>query len=101
MTTTVNMHEAKTKLSKLVEAVEGGTEAEIIIARNGQPVAKLVPVGARRRRPIGLYNGVYPDVSLEEFNATDDEIADLMINGPLFPPEEAPVSPKVPRRKRA
>ena len=39
---TVNMHEAKTHLSRLVERVEAGEE--IIIARNGSPVAKLVPV---------------------------------------------------------
>jgi len=93
------MHEAKTNLSKLVEAVEGGTESEVIIARNGTPVAKLVPIGARRRRPLGLYDGVYPDISLEEFNAADEEIADLMTNGPLFPPE--PEAPKARRRKRS
>ena len=40
--TTVNMLEAKTSLSKLVEAVESGAESEIIIARNGKPAAKLV-----------------------------------------------------------
>lgn len=99
MTTTVNMHEAKTNLSKLVEAVEAGAESEVIIARNGTPVAKLVPIGARQRRPLGLYDGVYPDISLEEFNAADEEIADLMINGPLFPPE--PEKSKPQRRKRS
>lgn len=40
---TVNMLEAKTNLSRLVEAVEAGTEREVIIARNGKPVARLVP----------------------------------------------------------
>jgi prevent-host-death family protein len=39
---TVNMHEAKTQLSKLVERVEAGEE--VVIARSGKPVAKLVPV---------------------------------------------------------
>jgi prevent-host-death family protein len=38
----VGMHEAKTKLSKLVERAEAGEE--IVIARNGKPVARLVPV---------------------------------------------------------
>jgi antitoxin (DNA-binding transcriptional repressor) of toxin-antitoxin stability system len=37
---TVNMHEAKTTLSKLVEMVEAGEE--VIIARRGKPVAQLV-----------------------------------------------------------
>ena len=41
---TVNMLEAKSTLSKLVDAVERGFEPEIIIARHGRPAAKLVPV---------------------------------------------------------
>jgi prevent-host-death family protein len=38
----VGMHEAKTKLSQLVERAEAGEE--IVIARNGKPVARLIPV---------------------------------------------------------
>ena len=38
------MHEAKTQLSKLVERAEAGED--IVIARNGKPVARLVPVAA-------------------------------------------------------
>lgn len=40
----VNIHKAKTELSRLIEAVEKGEEAEIIIARNGKPAARLVPL---------------------------------------------------------
>lgn len=40
--TTVGMHEAKTQLSKLVEAAEAGEE--VIITRRGKPVAQLVAV---------------------------------------------------------
>jgi prevent-host-death family protein len=40
----VGMHEAKTKLSQLVERAEAGEE--IVIARNGKPVARLVPVAS-------------------------------------------------------
>lgn len=40
----VNMLDAKTNLSKLVDAVESGAEDEVIIARNGKPAAKLVAV---------------------------------------------------------
>jgi prevent-host-death family protein len=36
------MHEAKTKLSQLVERAEAGED--IVIARNGKPVARLVPI---------------------------------------------------------
>ena len=47
----VNIHEAKTNLSRLVDEVTGGTE--IIIAKAGKPVAKLVPIarGGRMRKP--------------------------------------------------
>ena len=54
----VNIHEAKTGLSKLVERAEAGEE--IVIARAGTPVAKLValkPVRARRR--LGLLDGKF------------------------------------------
>jgi prevent-host-death family protein len=43
---TVNVHEAKTHLSRLLAEVENG--AEVIVARNGVPVAKLVAI---RKRP--------------------------------------------------
>jgi prevent-host-death family protein len=50
----VNIHQAKTQLSKLIEAAEHGEE--VIIARAGKPVVRLVPVGAARpnRRPGSL-----------------------------------------------
>ena len=38
----VNIHEAKTHLSRLLEEVEAGEE--VIIARNGKPVARLAPI---------------------------------------------------------
>lgn len=46
---TVNMHEAKTQLSSLVESLELGRESEFILARNGAPVAKLVPFTPPKR----------------------------------------------------
>lgn len=73
---TVNMHEAKSSLSRLVEAVENGTESEIIIARNGKPAAKLVPITSSRKGGVilGIARGKYPPMSLADFNSTDDEI---------------------------
>ena len=48
----VNIHEAKTHLSRLVERVEAGEE--IIIAKAGRPAARLVPIeGARKPVRIG------------------------------------------------
>jgi prevent-host-death family protein len=46
---TVNIHAAKTQLSRLVDEAAAG--AEIIIARAGRPVAKLVPLTAPQPRP--------------------------------------------------
>lgn len=51
----VNMHEAKTTLSKLVEEAEAGEE--ILIARAGKPVVRLVPVQTRERRKLGQWAG--------------------------------------------
>lgn len=51
----VNMLDAKTSLSRLVEAVESGEEAEVVIARNGRPAARLVPIEAA---PVSLRIGV-------------------------------------------
>jgi antitoxin (DNA-binding transcriptional repressor) of toxin-antitoxin stability system len=55
---TVNMLEAKSSLSRLVEAIESGEEAEIIIARNGRPAARLVPlVSTQTGKRIGVAKG--------------------------------------------
>ena len=52
----VNVHEAKTHLSRLLERVEAGEE--ITIARAGRPVARLVPVKrSTEPRPLGLWKG--------------------------------------------
>ena len=54
--TVVNVHEAKTQLSRLLEAVERGEE--VIIARAGQPIATLVPYRPRQRvAPPGAMAG--------------------------------------------
>lgn len=51
---TVNLYEAKTNLSQLVERAAGGEE--IIIAKAGRPLARLVPLNKRRGpRPLGLF----------------------------------------------
>jgi prevent-host-death family protein len=66
---TINRLDAKSTLSRLVEAVEPGKESEIIIARNGRPAARLVP---RAPQPaacqrIGIAKGEFtlPDNFLE------------------------------------
>ena len=66
---TVNIHEAKTHLSRLVERVEAGEE--VVIARAGRPVARLVPYRARTSpRTPGQWRGL---VSIApDFDRTDD-----------------------------
>jgi prevent-host-death family protein len=70
MATTVNIHEAKTHLSRLVDKVAAG--AEIIIAKAGKPMARLAPISApARKKRLGLLKGKIrvPD----DFNAPLDD----------------------------
>ena len=72
----VNIHAAKTQLSRLIEAVQAGEE--VVIARAGKPVARLVPVQQADRTPrrLGGLQGRFkvPD----DFDTMfADEIADL------------------------
>ncbi len=53
---TVNVHEAKTNLSRLLALVEAGEE--VIIARNGKPVARLVGVQKRGKRQFASMKGL-------------------------------------------
>jgi prevent-host-death family protein len=53
---TVNIHAAKTHLSRLVEDAAAGEE--IIIAKAGKPIARLVPLAEpKERRRLGILNG--------------------------------------------
>ena len=53
---TINIHEAKTHLSRLLEQVAGGEE--IIIAKAGKAIARLVPLETPpRKRQLGLLKG--------------------------------------------
>jgi prevent-host-death family protein len=51
----VNTHEAKTNLSRLLELVAQGEE--VVIARSGKPIAKLVPYEERQPRKLGGWRG--------------------------------------------
>jgi prevent-host-death family protein len=55
METIVNVHEAKTHLSRLLERVAQGQE--VIIAKSGVPVARLVPMPTKQPRTPGLVKG--------------------------------------------
>ena len=53
--TTRNIHAAKTHFSKLIEEVEDGEE--VVIAKAGKPVARLVPFARPAKRKLGLLAG--------------------------------------------
>ena len=74
--TIVNMLEAKSNLSKLVDAVESGAEKEVIIARNGRPAAKLVPIAQPHKPPLlGIGKGLF-DVP-DDIDDLNGEVAEL------------------------
>jgi len=60
----VNIHEAKTTLSRLVKAAESGET--ILLARAGKPVARLVGLGERCGVKLGVLRGRLPARLLEE-----------------------------------
>jgi prevent-host-death family protein len=68
------MHEAKTNLSQLVERAEAGEE--IVIARNGKPVARLVPV-TRTNSLADVYGIWRGQVRMaDDFDELPDDIAE-------------------------
>jgi len=70
----INIHSAKTQLSKLIEAAERGEE--IIIARAGEPVAKLVALQNQRpSRKAGSMKGLF-EVPESFFDPLPEDILD-------------------------
>lgn len=62
----VRISDAKQRLSKLVDSATKGTE--VVILRNGKPVAKLVPVRGRQRRGLknfGILKGRYDEADID------------------------------------
>jgi prevent-host-death family protein len=82
VTDQVNVYEAKTQLSRLLERVEAGEE--IVIARNGRPVARLVPTQrVRSPRVPGAWKG--RGWVADDFDEPDQEIIDIIENDPISP----------------
>jgi prevent-host-death family protein len=83
MATTLNLYDAKTQLSKLVDRAAAGEE--IVIAKAGKPMAKLVPLG---RRPLrsGLLGGKVR--MADDFDDTPEEIIRAFEDSELFPLED-------------
>ncbi len=82
MTITVNTHEAKTRLSELLTAAERGED--VVIARAGKPVARLVPVAPAkpRRRIPGSARGEFTISPDFDAPMTEAELAEW-VDAPL------------------
>lgn len=76
---TVSLFDAKTHLSRLIDQIASGTESEIVISRNGKPVARVVPIKTDTSLRIGLAKGEFevPD-DIDKHNA---EVAQLFLGG--------------------
>ena len=72
MKKTVNIHEAKTHLSRLLHDLQAGDE--IILAKMGKPVAKIVPLDSEPgQRPLGFVKGKVGEAFFEPL--PEDELS--------------------------
>ena len=81
----VNMHEAKSQLSRLGKLAWEGEE--IVIAKAGEPYLLLKPYKrpAEERRPGGLEGQIW---MAPDFDEPDEELMDLIENSKIFPDED-------------
>ena len=76
----INIHQAKTHLSRLLQRVAAGEE--VTIARAGIPVAKLIAAGPQgKSRPMGMDQGKI--WIAEDFDAPDPELEALFYDAPI------------------
>jgi prevent-host-death family protein len=95
--TSMNVAEAKAKLSELVARARAGEE--VIIARDGVPMVMLVPVkDPRTQRAFGRDRGRF--VIPPSFDEADEEIARALEKSTLFPPRPRSVSKRRTARPR-
>ena len=80
----VNINEAKTKLSEILDAVEQGEP--VLICKRNQPVAELraIPKQRTEPRPIGLAKGTI-QIPPSFFDPMPDDWLDAFYTGPVFP----------------
>lgn len=81
----VNMLEAKNRLSSLIVAAEQGEE--VLIARNGLPVARIVPYLSPKVKPPGAWKGLVPYST--DWRSTE---TDLAIERLFFGEDDAPAA---------
>jgi prevent-host-death family protein len=91
----VNIHAAKTNLSKLIQRAEAGEE--IILARNGKPAVKLTPLdppleprhGAEEAEAPAWFGSLRGQIWIAPGSEEPDkELTREMEDGPIFPPDD-------------
>jgi len=77
-----NIHDAKTNLSKLIEAALRGED--VVIAKAGKPVVRLVAIvekpltpGEKLQRGIGMWKGKVPEITDEQWAESDRYVLQL------------------------
>jgi len=88
MTIQVNIHEAKTRLSQLIEAVKRGEE--VVIARAGKPEVRLVPAAAAEAKPQRRVPGAWKGKIWfsPDYDQADAEIEREFYASPIFPDDK-------------
>ncbi len=81
--TKVNMHEAKSRLSKLVEMAKNGED--VVIARNGKPQVRLTAIEPEGKDWFGMDAGKV--WIADDFDELPDDIMEMMADPKIFPDE--------------
>ncbi len=80
----INIHEAKTHLSRLLEDISAGDE--VVIAKHGKPIARLIPYDAKYEAPRKLTGNWKGKVVIaDDFDEVDAEMSDLFYESNIFP----------------
>ena len=82
--TKVNMHEAKSQLSKLIEKAMKGED--VVIAKSGVSKVRLVPIKPEGKDWFGMYEG--QGWIADDFNDLPEDILELMSDPKIFPDED-------------
>lgn len=94
---TINIHEAKTNLSRLVQEAVAGED--IVIAKSGKPMVRLVPIGVSKgTRALGTLSGQIRESA--DCWTPDPEIEELFYGSPAEPIPVRRVAERAPKRKR-
>ena len=72
----INISEAEKQFYKLIKMLETKEEDEVIITRNGEPVAKIVLFEENSDKRIGISKGKYSPLNMDVFYSLDTEILD-------------------------